>query len=446
MNKIIKVLILLILVVATDSYGQVALTNSGASIEVFGSAVPSNHGDLVIIGDFENQTDLVGNDGEVDLADNANIFVNGSWLNNSFSNVFSPTSSSIIDGVVVFNNQNTNQVIGGLSPTYFENVRFEGSRKILSNTDNSVNNIILLNSVLDLNSNTFEIKNSNPMAISYVSGFIKSETLPGSIGYLKWNTANTAANFSVPFGSDGTTQSADLRMELNIKSSMSASDYFLFATYPTDMYNQPLPDASSPLETEAKKVVDRFWLLEPSDKNNLPFIDIVFTYTSDDVSDSKNSIDPNKLLAIRNNTDLGTWLDVDAMGQSYLNKVEVSNISSSQFYSNWTLINEPPVLADVFVPTAFTPNGDGLNDDFFPVFQTDFVVVGYECFIFNKWGRVVFNTTDQTIGWDGSIEGYSSKPIGGVYSWVVIVKGKPINAPGADGFEKKYTGKVTLLL
>jgi len=425
---------------------QVALLNAGANIEVFGSAVPSSHKDLLIVGDFENQTDVSANDGSIDLVDNANIFVRGSWTNNSFSNVFVSSSTSLIDGVVVFDNDNINQVIGGLSPTFFENLNLVGSRKILSNTDNSVNNALLLDAALDLNGKMFEIKNSNSFAISYKSGFIKSESLPGNIGYLKWNTANKVGTYSVPFGSDNQMQMADLRLEIDIKSSMSASDYFKFATYHSDMYNLPLPDGASSLESNIRKVADRFWLIEPSDMVNLPILDIIFTYTSSDISKSYNSIDPKLLVASRYNSTLGKWLDMTPRGDSYLNKVEIKHVSPSEFFPVWTLLNNPPVLDDLFMPTAFSPNGDGLNDEFFPVFQIDYEIIEYEFFIFNRWGRTVFYTNDQTIGWDGSIAGSSSKPIGGVYSWIVVVKGRQFKDVDARGVKKKYTGKVTLFL
>jgi gliding motility-associated-like protein len=57
----------------------------------------------------------------------------------------------------------------------------------------------------------------------------------------------------------------------------------------------------------------------------------------------------------------------------------------------------------IFVPTAFTPNGDGLNDLIAPI------AVGMkriEYFrIYNRWGQMVFNTTRNGYGWDGKISG-----------------------------------------
>jgi gliding motility-associated-like protein len=67
----------------------------------------------------------------------------------------------------------------------------------------------------------------------------------------------------------------------------------------------------------------------------------------------------------------------------------------------------------VYVPTGFTPNDDGLND----VLR----VVPYGIFefkhfsIYNRWGELVFRTTDPSVGWDGLYKG--KKQDGGVFVW-----------------------------
>ena len=68
--------------------------------------------------------------------------------------------------------------------------------------------------------------------------------------------------------------------------------------------------------------------------------------------------------------------------------------------------NEDPFDPDaevyLYVPNAFTPNGDGGNDVFLPQggpFQD------YSFKIFNRWGNLVFETTDPSQAWDGSFEG-----------------------------------------
>jgi len=72
----------------------------------------------------------------------------------------------------------------------------------------------------------------------------------------------------------------------------------------------------------------------------------------------------------------------------------------------------------VYIPTAFTPNGDGRNDVFRAVFAgptSDFRLA-----IYDRWGRVVFETTDPFKGWDGT-SGGNQQP-GGTYAWVCIYR------------------------
>jgi gliding motility-associated-like protein len=73
--------------------------------------------------------------------------------------------------------------------------------------------------------------------------------------------------------------------------------------------------------------------------------------------------------------------------------------------------------ADIYVPTAFTPNNDGLND-LFKVFPVSFSLS--ELKIFDRWGNTVFATKDYTKGWDGKRNGIDLGT--GVYVWVASGK------------------------
>jgi len=71
--------------------------------------------------------------------------------------------------------------------------------------------------------------------------------------------------------------------------------------------------------------------------------------------------------------------------------------------------------SNIFVPNAFTPNGDGHNDVLraIPIGIRDF---GYFA-VWNRWGQRVFYTTDPAIGWDGSIGGRLGEA--GTFVWKV---------------------------
>lgn len=57
-----------------------------------------------------------------------------------------------------------------------------------------------------------------------------------------------------------------------------------------------------------------------------------------------------------------------------------------------------------YLPNAFTPDGDGLNDTFGAIPKYDYVK-RYHLSIFNRWGQLVFETTDINNGWDGTYQG-----------------------------------------
>jgi gliding motility-associated-like protein len=59
-------------------------------------------------------------------------------------------------------------------------------------------------------------------------------------------------------------------------------------------------------------------------------------------------------------------------------------------------------LFNLFIPTSFTPNNDGTNDAFF-IQGSDIDPDRFELQIFNRWGEVVFETTDINDGWNGKV-------------------------------------------
>lgn len=86
-------------------------------------------------------------------------------------------------------------------------------------------------------------------------------------------------------------------------------------------------------------------------------------------------------------------------------------------------------LPEIYVPNAFSPNGDGLND----ILKVKPVgLKSLKSFrIFDRWGSMLFSTTDMAKGWDGSFK--SSAQPGGVYVWIaegVLFNGEIIKRKG----------------
>ncbi len=67
----------------------------------------------------------------------------------------------------------------------------------------------------------------------------------------------------------------------------------------------------------------------------------------------------------------------------------------------------------VNVPNAFTPNNDGINDDFLPLHDCN--VINYSFSIFNRWGQLIWISHDIDTGWDGRNNGKSEEM--NTYAW-----------------------------
>ena len=88
----------------------------------------------------------------------------------------------------------------------------------------------------------------------------------------------------------------------------------------------------------------------------------------------------------------------------------------------------------VYVPHAFTPNGDGVND-YFSVFGTGLQSVGMK--IFNRWGEKVFDSgSDQWASWDGTYQGVL-QPTGVYVYYIELVY--------LDGSSAMKEGSITLI-
>ena len=102
-------------------------------------------------------------------------------------------------------------------------------------------------------------------------------------------------------------------------------------------------------------------------------------------------------------------------------------------------IVKPILVGDdfgIYVPDAFSPNGDGVNDIFQP---KGFGITKYELNIFDRWGERLFTTTEFTQGWDGTYPKRGSEVLKqDVYVW-------KIKLTNNLGKSKEFSGKVTLL-
>ncbi len=101
------------------------------------------------------------------------------------------------------------------------------------------------------------------------------------------------------------------------------------------------------------------------------------------------------------------------------------------FLSDITLIE---ATENIYMPNAFTPNDDGLNDIFVPILT--FTPSKYDLRIYSRTGALLFQTGSHGTGWDGR---HNDKPMpSGVYLWSLRV-----TLP--SGITEQRTGTVTIL-
>lgn len=94
--------------------------------------------------------------------------------------------------------------------------------------------------------------------------------------------------------------------------------------------------------------------------------------------------------------------------------------------------------AALHVPNAFTPNGDGINDLFYPVLLMP-GASGYRFEVFDRYGRSLFLTNEPGVGWTGRFaDGADEVPVG-VYVWKLSVK------DGYSGTLLERTGHLSLV-
>ncbi len=91
----------------------------------------------------------------------------------------------------------------------------------------------------------------------------------------------------------------------------------------------------------------------------------------------------------------------------------------------------------LYIPNAFTPDGNGLNEMFQPM-GIGIDEENYRLDIFDRWGENIFTSNNFRKGWDGTVKGGSKIAEQGVYTYKMLVN-------DAQGNKYPYVGHVTLL-
>ncbi|RLD38112.1 MAG: hypothetical protein DRI89_14630 [Bacteroidetes bacterium] len=151
--------------------------------------------------------------------------------------------------------------------------------------------------------------------------------------------------------------------------------------------------------------------------------------------------EPGYLLEAGNGAEYYLWntgeiteaIQIDSMGHYVVEVISYEGCKSSDAVEIlWGESGAP-----FYLPNAFTPNGDGLNDVFKAVPKYDYVSK-YQLNIFNRWGQQIFECNDIDCGWDGNYNGKASP--NGVYIYKIVYD--EISQPGQT---KTLNGSVILV-
>ena len=77
------------------------------------------------------------------------------------------------------------------------------------------------------------------------------------------------------------------------------------------------------------------------------------------------------------------------------------------------------IYYEVYAPNAFSPNDDGVNDVFKLFVDPDVTILSFKLIIHDRWGNLIFQSTDPELGWDGSQMGNRANPDTYIYAYTI---------------------------
>jgi len=131
-----------------------------------------------------------------------------------------------------------------------------------------------------------------------------------------------------------------------------------------------------------------------------------------------------------NTSSVSSSINVNSPGVYWLEGTDNNNCKDY----DTVVISSKDCEQGFYIPNAFTPNGDGINDNFKPLLFGN--IDSYKFTIFNQWGQSVFESTNISKGWDGNYKGLQQDS--NVFVWICKYKLR------GDAFNTKH-GTVMLL-
>jgi gliding motility-associated-like protein len=115
----------------------------------------------------------------------------------------------------------------------------------------------------------------------------------------------------------------------------------------------------------------------------------------------------------------------------------ITQIAMNQFGCKDTAIHDVRINGEptMFIPNAFTPDGNGINDIFIPKM---FGVREFNMTIYNRWGDLIFISNDVEMGWNGKVNGIGETVKDDTYIYKIYIR-------DLKGNPRIYKGKITVI-
>lgn len=378
------------------SFSQIDVINKGLPVK--------NTNDSVIIrGNVIHQ-----NNGSI--ANSGSFYISGDWTNNNPSgSVF----TSGTDGWLHLNGGMQN--INGSAITHFNNLELAGTGvKQLNGINTEIEDTLALNNhEFASGDNTVLVMATGTGVITRSSGFVSST----NDGGLSRNTLSTNTYFFPVGSSAGTPNFRPVDITPNAVSPN---------TFKVRMANVDASTEGFDLTLKAAELgeINPDFYHRINRVNGNSFADITIYYDSIIDGDFTAMAQWGTTNQWENLGDISTASNYGFRG---LRKTGIYNFSTTPF----ALSSE--VVASVFVPNVFSPNGDGFND---VLRVRGKGIENLQFIVFNRWGEKVFETNDVNSGWDGTFKG---EPMN-LAVFVYVLKGKYKNGKLID-----ERGNVTLM-
>lgn len=183
-----------------------------------------------------------------------------------------------------------------------------------------------------------------------------------------------------------------------------------------------------------------------------PLPDAVFTQSTYTITDLENTIHFNNLSTGASSYN---WYFGDGTPMSQVvDPIHTYNFEENGTYQVMLVAFSPAGCSDTayssfqyaeelvfWVPNSFTPDGNEYNQVFLPIFSSGYDPYNYNLSIYNRWGELIFESNDMTIGWDGTYvsSGKIHESQDDVYTWKIRYKVK------SNDEHKIAVGHVTII-